>query len=254
MIPIEIDISPILQAYSQLEGRASELSAFILDRVQDTYMFEWENHINKELKSTRVEYRSAIYVDRVDESNTIIGLTPRESKLALMLENGASSFDIKEGMEKSGKRKEKEDGGWYMTVPFRLATTEALGESSIFSGQLPSEVQESIQEKAISVTTGKSTLKVEDLPSQYQKILNNKVTGYTHKAPIYAGLVRQKVNSTDKESRTTYTTFRRISDKSDEDSWTHPGFEPKKLMDKALNDLQLDFVVSKAIDDFMASI
>ena len=255
MIPIEIDISPILMSYSNLINREAEMASFVLDRVLDSYMFEWENLINSELKSTRQEYKSAMFLDRTDEYNAVVGLRPTESSIALMIEEGASSYDIKKGMEKSSKRKIKEDGGWYITVPFRHATTEALAESSIFSGRMPAEIQAAAQAQPINVVTNRTAgLSIEDLPSKYQSLLSNPTTGVQHRSPIYQGLIRQDISSTNKENRSGYVTFRRISDKSQDGSWEHPGFQAKNLMDKALNSLQLDSIVGQAIDDFIKSI
>ena len=248
MIPISIDISDILLAYSNVGSE--ELGGAILDSMVEAYMFEWENQVNKNLKSTRQQYKAAMDVEFVSGSNTaIISLRPTESGLPMMLEEGASQFDIKDGMAKSDKRVIKDGGGWYITIPFRFATTEALGESNIFSGKLPAP----IYEKAKNLATG-DRLSITDLPDGYNKLLSNKQTGVEHKSPIYAGLMRQDVSSTEKENRGGYISFRRISDKSDEGSWQHPGFAPMRLMNAALQEASLDVVAGNAIDEFLKSI
>jgi hypothetical protein len=224
----------------------------------DSYMFAWENQVNSNLHSTRQQYKAAMSVEYESDTVAIIKLQPTENSLPMMLEEGASQFDIKEGMAKSDKRTIKEGGGWYITIPFRHATTEALGESSIFSGRpkdsygekgknLPKEVY-------LLAKNTKEALTPDDLPEKYRALLSNPTTGYEHKSPIYEGLKRYKISSTDKENRGGYMTFRRISDQSDEDSWVHKGFKPMRLMNLALQDANLDIVVSNAIDSFLENI
>ena len=77
------------------------------------------------------------------------------------------------------------------------------------------------------------------------------IPAYTHKAPQYQGLVRIDIASTDKENRGGYFTFRRVSDKSDPLSWINPGFEPRKFMDRALDEAQVFEVADMAIDEFL---
>jgi hypothetical protein len=113
MLPIAVDISPIIMEYKLVGDRADALAAAILDNIVDKFMYEWEEQI-KTLGSTREEYRKGIRIDRVDERNAVISLSPTESRLALMLEEGATSFDMKEGFSKSNKRViHEETGEWY---------------------------------------------------------------------------------------------------------------------------------------------
>jgi hypothetical protein len=216
--------------------------------VSDEYMRVWESNIDSSLHSTRSEYRRAIFTEQPDDYSMVFGMTPTKSKLAMMLEEGASEFDIKAGMEKSSKRhwysslKDHQEH-WYITIPFRHATSEAVAESMIFSNQMPQEIEQLIK------TTGRP-LKLSDLPSQYRDVRTSRV-GYVHRAAIYEGLHRTDISSTEKENRGGYFTFRRISDKSEANSWQHPGFEPLKLMEKALSELRFDYIVDQQIDQFL---
>jgi hypothetical protein len=250
MFGISVDLTPAIEEFNILAEEVSALTPRILDRVIDSYMTEWEDNINQSLGSTRNEYKRSMYVERIDEKNAIIGLTPRESSLALMLEDGATSFDIKEGMEKSSKKKYTEDGGWYITVPFRHATSEALAESTFFQSKMPKSVERVVQSKTMEGGRTQG-VKIDELPAEYQKLRSNPTTGYQHKSPIYEGLTRLNMPSSEKEKRSGYFTFRRISSKSDPDSWVHPGFKALKLMEKTLQQINAEQIVDEEVNNFL---
>lgn len=247
MIPVNIDISDILEEFDELADRAIEFSTYLLDRISESYMFAWENLVNTNLKSTRREYKKAMDMERIDSNIVVFKLLPTESGLAMMIEDGASSWDMKENFSKSDKRKIKPDGGWYLTIPFRHATTEALGESMTFANKMPAKI-----EKIVKAKQGKSLLP-SDLPAKYRKIGINKTSKYKHKAAIYAGLKRFEVGS-GSEKRGSYMTFRRVSDNSDGGAFIHPGFTAKKLMEKAWKESNIDLIVDNAADEFLSKI
>ena len=247
MIPINIDLTPIFDMYSSISDRSEEFSSIVLNRMVDTYMFEWQNLVNSELGQTRNKYSNCMDVEFVDDTHAIIKLTPDESGLPLMIEDGASQFDEKEGFEKSPKRHEKEDGGWYLTVPLRHATSQAIGESMIFSGKMPVEIQK------IAERVSPSAIMKQDLPQEYQKLGINKTSGYIHQNPIYEGLHKRKISSTQNENRNGYFTFRRVSDQSEDGSWQHPGFTAKKFMDRAAQSLETSMgkVLNDITDEYL---
>ena len=192
MINFQFDISEVLLEFNSIADRGSEFKGYILDKLTDDFMHRWEQKVNKELKGTRQEYKKAMFVEYPEEGVAIIGLTPRESQLALMIEDGASSWDMKSGFEKSGKRKEKADGGWYLTIPFRHATSQAIGESMAFSGKMTPKLEAEVKRQG--------TLKdLSRLPEEYQKILSNPTSGTEHKSPIVEGMKRIDISSTDKD-------------------------------------------------------
>jgi ABC-type oligopeptide transport system substrate-binding subunit len=65
---------------------------------------------------------------------------------------------------------------------------------------------------------------------------------------IYEGLVKST-----KPQHSGYCTFRRISDKSDDNSWIHKGFSAHKFMEKALQNIEnkLGGIVESAKFDFL---
>jgi len=241
--PILIDLSGVIDEFILTEQETKDLSRYVLSNISDEYMRYWENNIDNSLKSTRSEYKQAIFTEQPDDYSMIFGMTPRKNKLAMMLEDGASEFDIKDGFKKSSKKKQKKDGGWYLTVPFRHATSEAVAESMTFQNKMPKEI-----EKLVKITD--KPLKLTDLPEGYREKRTSRV-GYQHKAAIYEGLHRKDISSTENENRGGYFTFRRVSDKSESDSWQHPGFQPLKLMEKSLTDTPIDIIVDRSIDKFL---
>lgn len=248
MFNISFDISETVQEFSLQQVEVDSLSDYLLDRIVDEVMGKWEGLIDSSLNSTRDEYRRAMYTDRPDSKTAIIGLTARESKLAMMIETGADAFDEKLGFENSKLRHEKKDGGWYLTIPFRHATSEA-----IMSMMVP-DMNVSVLD---FMKTG-GMMEQSNLPEPFDEIQTHQIklnTGslitYKHKAPIYEGMHRRDISSTINEKRGGYFTFRRVSDNSDPESWIHPGIQAKGLMEKAVEQSQLDLVVDNAVQDWL---
>lgn len=256
MLPIHLDLSEVVAEFALTGEQAQELGANIISRVVTEYVGKWENLVDKGLKQTRKIYKKAMYVDRISPTEVVFGLAPGDDGLALALEEGKDPFDEKVGFSKSDKRKTKLDGGWYLTIPFRHATPGAVAESGIFQSVLPKEVYDVAKNNA-----GRPVTKAQ-LPAQYAQLgqrgaiqtAAGVIPAYTHKSPKYEGLVRVNISSTKSEDRGGYFTFRRVSDKSDPNSWIHPGFEARKFMDKALDEAQIETVASMAIDNFLSQL
>lgn len=253
MIPIHVDLSEIVAEFALTGSQAQELGGEIINRVVTEYVNKWENLVNRELKKTRKLYKNAMYVDRVSPTEVVFGLAPGQDGLALALEEGKAPFDMKPGFSNSSKKKTSASGGWYLTIPFRYATPDAVAESMVFQNRLPKEIYD------IAKGNGGKPVKKNQLPTQYAQLGQRKpiqtaegiIPAYTHKALQYQGLVRIDIASTDKENRGGYFTFRRVSDKSDPLSWINPGFEPRKFMDRALDEAQVFEVADMAIDEFL---
>lgn len=256
MIPIHLDLSEVVAEFSLTGEQATELGASIISRIVTEYTSKWEDIVDKNLRQTRKIYKRAMYVDRISPTEVIFGLSGGQDGLALALEEGKAPFDEKPGFANSSKKKTSLSGGWYLTIPFRYATPDAVAESTIFQNALPKEIYD------IAKGNGGQPVKKSQLPAQYAQLgrrkeiqtANGAIPEYTHKSPQYQGLVRIDVSSTDKENRGGYFTFRRVSNNSDPLSWIHPGFEAHKFMDKALDEAQIETVASMAIDEFLSQI
>lgn len=243
----------VIEEFSLSEGEREELSSSIIDGIIFECEKTWRDSVNRELRSTRNDYLRAVYIDRVSNNEVIFGLRDsKENPLPIMIEEGTGAWDEKEGFSQSNKAKTKIGGGWYLSIPFKHATPKSLGESSAFSSVMPREVY-NIAKKA------SNPLKLKDLPEEYRvkgitpgyEVRGVKKEIYQHKSAEYEGLQRRDISS-GKEKRGEYMTFRRVSDKSDPNSWIHPGFEAKKFMDRAIDSPSIDTVVDRTVDDFLS--
>ena len=232
-LPIRIDLSDVVQEYSM----------------------KWQDLVNKELKSSRPEYLKAMYIERPSGTEAVFGLSARESKLALMIEEGHGPWDEKPFLLGSLKAKRTKDGKPFLTVPFRHATPQAIAEAGIFSSIMPQDVYQLAKNSPMP-------LKRSQLPESQRipgvrkeiDVPGLKVPEYIHKAAKYEGLVRVEASSSENENRGQYMTFRRVSDKSNPNSWFNGGIIAKRLMDRALEIAQIDRVADMAIDETLERI
>lgn len=243
--PISIDIRSVADEFHLSNEEIKQLSSFVLDSLADEFMRHWENAIDKTLKSTRNEYKKGMFVDYGQDGEVSIGLTARQSGLAMKLEDGAPPFDMKEGFARSDKKRQGVNG-WYMYIPFRWATAEALGESMIFSNKMPKPIQDLVKSQ-------REALKISQIPREFRGIGVNKTSGYVHKNNIYEALKRYESGSGAIEKRGQYMTFRTASENGDPGSWVHPGFKALRLMDSAFSSFPIDDIVDKAVDDFLVN-
>lgn len=256
MLPINIDISEIVDEFALTAGQSQALGESIIDSIVAEYTSVWNKEVENNLHSTRQLYKRAMAVVRKSPTEADFVLLYQDSPLVRMLEEGSPPFDQKPFFAKSKKAKKKVGGGWYLTIPFRHATSSALAESSVFSSVLPKEVERVARDKF------PSALKRSDLPEQYQKlgvrpgvVLSGvEIPEYKHKSAQYEGLVRINISSTKNENRGGYFTFRRVSDKSASNSWIYGGITALKLMDKALVRADINNVIDRTINDFLKNI
>lgn len=257
MMPLNIDLSEVVEEFALTATQSMELSDAIIDRIVVEYTSKWENLVDNGLKGLRNVYKNAMYVDKKSPTEVIFGLREGGNGLAMALEEGKEAWDEKPFFEASSRKRLKAMGdGWYLAVPFRHATPEAVAESGIFQSVLPKEIYD------IAKNNGGRRVSMAQLPEQYRQLGSRKeivtargaIPEYTHKAPKYLGLVRVNVSSTDKENRGSYMTFRRVSDRSDPNSWIHPGFDAHRFMDKALDQADIYIVADMAIDNFLAQL
>lgn len=255
MVPINIDISSLIEEFSLDENQTLMIGTTIIDRVAQEYSYRWKNLIDKELKSSRNEYLRGIFIERVNPTEIIFGLSNRESSLPLSIEEGHGPWDEKPFLLGSLKAKRTKDGKPFLTVPFRHATPQAIAEAGIFSSIMPQDVYQLAKNSPMP-------LKRSQLPESQQipgvrkeiNIPGLKVPEYIHKAAKYEGLVRVEASSSENENRGQYMTFRRVSDNSDPNSWFNGGIIAKRLMDRALEIAQIDRVADMAIDETLERI
>jgi len=258
MIPVRIDFTDVIAENRLTRQDAEDLISKTITRLTEDFAEHWKKTANRELKQTRAEYTNSIYVG---EEGKFKGVVILRGFLPNALENGLSPFDMKEGFKHGKKVKAKIGGGWYLTIPFRWAAAGSLGESSVFAGILPTKIHEvAIKKLGGKVKSGYS-LKATDLPKEFNVLKSRKpveVKGkfrqeYIHKSPIFLGLQRQSKEYS-KTSQSQYISFRRVSDKSDPNSWIHTGIQAKKLADKSLESFPLRAIVDSCENEFMTNL
>lgn len=254
VVPINIDLSDLVEEFDLSQDQSTFLGSSIIDAVITEYQLRWENLINRELRTTRNEYKRGVFFERESPLSVTFGLTNRSSSIPLMIEEGQPPFDEKEGFRNSPKRKIAQDGGWYIDIPFRYATPEAVATSGLFSTIIPQQIYDAVRKTGrlgIGNLQGRFAEKGER--KEINRLGVNKPS-YMHKAPIYQGLTKVSIASTSNETRSGYFTWRRVSDASDPNSWWNGGIIPYKLMDKALEQAKIDVVADRVINEFLKAI
>ncbi len=153
---------------------------------------------------------------------------------AARIEKGYAPFDMKPGLLRSSKAKQGKDGSRYITVPFRHNTpgSNATGAS------MPKSIYNQAKKLDLSSITGRTpwgTFTYQwggRLPSSPVGQRTKLPTGgmnapYTWKTGQYSGMVR--MGQPGGKRATGYLTFRRVSTKSDPNSWWHSGQPPKPV-------------------------
>jgi len=147
------------------------------------------------------------------------------------VEEGYPTFDMKPGLLRGPKAKVAKDGHRYTVVPF---THTVPGSTTQKGSPMPPQVYA----LARTLRTGgpshpalaqlgvrtKQPAQV-NLEAQRRGRPDVMTAPYTHKASIYAGM-----RKTGAAGHTSYKTFRVVSDKSDPNSWVHPGQPPNPVV------------------------
>lgn len=246
MINIQIDVASLLESVTLSDDQVRDLMDSTIRDITLSFSREWERAANDNLKSSRAEYIANLVV--VDEGFAK-GAVVLNGWLPNAVESGLDAFDMKQGFLDGPNAKESKDGGKYNTIPFKHGTPGSLPEN--FSGGImPKEVHKVIKKERVSSVTGKSRqLTLGDLPEPFKAKKVKQLTGgrtYEHKNAIYEGLRK----SVDKAGNVGYESFRRVSDKSDPNSWEHPGIEAKGIADIALREFDINNALSIAFNNW----
>jgi hypothetical protein len=265
MIPIEIDTSDLAGEFGLSTEEANALIDHAVKAVTAEVARNWADLAKKELKNSREEYIHSLVVA---DDGPMTGKIILKGQFPNAIEQGMSPFDMKPGFEGSPKVHMKIDGkgGWYLTVPFRHAVPGSLGESSAFSAVMPAGVYAVAKKLKPSTTNLRggtnwgASVKDVNLPKELAqptsrapvKIGNQVFEEYKHKSSIYAGMVKMEKFYA-KGAGSSYASFRRVSDKSDPDSWIHRGITAHGFAEKAVAMTKMDFIIDRAVDEFLVS-
>lgn len=259
---VRIDLSEVISEFALSKKQTERMCKAVLTGVSEEIANNWRKLAGKELKSTRADYiRGIVVIEEGRLRNAIVLKGAMNNKM----ESGSPPWDMKKYFEKSPKAKRTKKGGWYLRIPFRFSTPEALGENAAFSNQMPKE----IYEVARGLKPGKTTLggtrltraagmTKDQIPVAFRDVITRKdrdgFADYTHKHSIYEGMFRTERTKADGSKESTYTTIRTASSNSDPASWIHPGFKALNLADRAQQMTDVNTIVNNIVDKFISQI
>lgn len=195
---------------SQIEQAASLAVSSTLMATKS----RWESIAQKRLITSRNDYLLGLNADNsLEQPDSFTGVLTLRGKWPNMLESGFPAYDMKAGFMNSQRVKRKDDGGWFLTVPFRHLSSKARG-TAVGGSAMPDD----IYAQARKLRGGQ---KLTGTETNYPP--GQSWTGYQHKSGKYEGM-KKVTKQYDKTKQNQYFTFRRVSDKSDPASWQHPGF------------------------------
>lgn len=264
LVPVQINSDDLINQYNLSKEDVENIINYTIKEITGQFAIAWEEQAKLDLKSTRSRYIQNLKV--VDEGRMMGAVILDYSKdpLIKMIEEGCSAFDMKDGFEKSSKKKTvyRKDGtiGWYLTIPLKAGNPEAT-ETSGFANILPTQVYNIVKKEVVSPLTGRSKgLNDEDIPSPYNipqvraAIVipeSQAFKEYQHKSSIYQGLFKQTDKITGQNS---YASFRRVSDKSDQMSFIFPGLNAMNLAEKAMSKFEnnMQTVLETSMDNALS--
>lgn len=252
MIGVFIDTAAISESFNLNQEDVNKLLDFTTKTMTSRFAEAWSNEASRSLHSARQQYISNLVV--VDEGFAK-GAVMLTGWLPNAIEQGKSSYDMKEGFLNGPKARVSKDGHRYNIIPFTWGTPGALQEN-FTGGILPQEVYDVVSKKPQDLTIsggGKASkpLKPEEIPKMFREPKTKSISenrSYTHKSSIYEGISKVKDPVTKQNS---YISFRAVSDNSDPNSWIHPGFTAANLAEKALAEFNVPMETARIIDLFL---
>ena len=263
-IQINIDVGEIATGVLRSRSEVDEFVDYALYNVAMNVRERWREEASASLRSTRKIYKAGILPVEMGNKVATIRLV---GTLPNMLENGASPFDMKIGMLASPLVKLDAKGDPYMTVPFRHGTPDAIGED--FSNVMPEDVYGVMKDRPITKVTHNQVMRSDqlkhgELPERFQgekglgtreRIEATATTpvygAYKHKANINQGMIRYQQLTESGVKQSHYMTFRRISLKSDANSWIHRGFQARRLAERAVQGLDISADIENQLRNFI---
>jgi hypothetical protein len=249
MISIGIDTSSLNDTFALDQSDIDALMDFAVKEITARFASEWEKQAIESLHSARNEYISHLIV--VDEGPGR-GAVVLSGWLPNAIEQGASGFDMKEGMLNGPNAKTSKSGNRYNRVPFSFGTPGALQEN--FSTILPTDIYQIVKKQPAG-----QPLQKENIPQSFREPQKKSIqlpkskafVTYEHKSSIYEGVTKRKDAAT---GQSTYGSFRTVSDNSDGASWIHPGFDAANLAEKALDAFDVPSETGRIIDQWLSNL
>lgn len=252
MFSFQIDTQSISESFNLGQAEIDSLLDFTVKEVTARFAEQWEQEAVDNLHSSRQQYINSLVV--VDEGPAQ-GAVMLVGKFPNMIESGADSWDMKQGLIDSPNAKQGKNGK-YNTIPFSFGTPGALQEN-FTGGILPKEIYSIVKDKPANEPLERYDLKNVSKSLRQPQKKSIKMPGsksfkdYQHKSSIYEGVSKRTDATT---GQNTYGSFRRVSEVSEAESWIHPGLEEMNLAQKAIDNFDLPKEVGRALDTFLSKI
>jgi len=253
---VNVDLTALSGLGSISKKQVNDIAHQVVVACTNETYSEISRQAGKGLHGTRNTYLAGLQMPkfgRMNGSITLIGDLPN------MIEQGAKAYDMKEGFSRSKKIKKTKsrvvykngramvkEAGWYLTIPMRMATPSALGESEAFAGKMSKEAYEIIKEQKAQITVpifgvvrrgeqskGFGVTTTRDRVKGLGRARNKP---YTSKSGEMEGIIKTR-KFYEKASQSSYVKFRRVGSGSDENAFIHKGFEAKDFFKKAIETL-----------------
>lgn len=254
LIPIIIDTQDLARQFSLSKEQVESVCDNIAKGLAASYARNLQDEANIALHQTKQRYVKNIRVIDSGRLEGTVMLDYSKDKLVKMLEEGASPFDIKQGLMNSSKVKVGKNGKRYITVPFRWGTPGAVGDADVFSGTMPTEVYSAVRSMRQTIPVSGGGMRTPGLNTSAAPSMRNTIADsagkvlfneYKHKTSLYSGITQQRDGAT---GQNRYFSFRRVSTNSDSNAFIHPGIEQYHLVQKALSSFDQAKELSKALD------
>ena len=222
MVQIKVEI-PGINVAGVADAIQAEVEATLL-HLADYIRDDWIHTAEQKLLTTKESYVSGLMgddsIEHPFQGDPLMVAIVLKGPFPNMIEDGFNAFNMKPGFRESQFAKTKKKGGWYLTIPLRhLTPTPGTVGTAIASKVMPKD----IYEKAKEMEFGDILLGTEKkYPPQMHEVYLQKekrTIKYQRKHGRYEGMIRSL-----RPHHHHYMTFRRVSDKSEETSWYHPGF------------------------------
>jgi hypothetical protein len=246
MIPIEIDISEVIEEFNQVNE--DDLSSVVIAAAISEIHNEIALKASAGLNTTKQAYLNGI-ISGMDNSKE--GYVELVGSLPNMVENGVQAYDIKYDLLNGPNVKTAQDGSKYIDVPFQHGTPNASPSNPNFSSIMPRNIYNLAKNLGPGEKLGNA-----GLPGSRPEIKDSAggtmYAEYKHLFSIHEGMQRQMAPGSSRASG--YMTFRRVSENSDPLSWIHKGIKAHNYFDDAVGTANIDFVVDRAIDNYLAGL
>ena len=192
--------------------------------VMGTLQVPGASEIKENIGLRRLYADSIILSSQLRHGGNLSQTVVATKKIAEQLEKGTGPWDMKPMLLNGPKARISKKGNRYNIIPFRHGTSDNYAPNSNFK-TMPKDIYQQARELKASVKAGNKIKwggKLTGTEGQYVPG-KNATSGYQHKNGKYEGMVRiEKTYAAATQSK--YLTFRVVSEKSDPQSWWHPGY------------------------------